>query len=110
MSDNAMRNLAISLYLFISLKVVLIRNYLNIGLSNGSTGIVKEIVYKPRSSAPTLPKFVLVDFGTSYTGYSFFLIANPNVVGFLFSLSRICHILLLNWTNSFTEHSWIMLY
>ena len=72
MSDDAMGNLLTSLYLCAGASVMLARNYLNIGLTNGSNSIVKEIMFKSGTSLPALPKFALVDFGSSSTGYSFF--------------------------------------
>ena len=52
--------------------VYLTKNYLNVGLSNGSLGVVKEIVYDPSKPPPSLPLFVFVDFGKACTGESFF--------------------------------------
>ena len=65
-------NLASLTYLYIDSKVILTRNYLNISLSNGSTGIVKEITCKYSKVAPIFSKFILIDFGTSCIGNSFF--------------------------------------
>ena len=47
-------------------------DFLNLGLCNGSQGIVKEIIYEDGETAPSVPKFALVDFGDSCTGESFF--------------------------------------
>ena len=47
---------------------------MNLGLWNGSQGVVKVITHKERETAPLVPKYVLVDFGDSHTGESFFLI------------------------------------
>ena len=54
MNDKSFGNLSSSMYLFIGVKVVLMRNYLNIGLSNGSIGITKEIIHNPIKSTPSL--------------------------------------------------------
>jgi hypothetical protein len=72
-SDENFGNLSSSMYLCISVKVTLTRNHLNIGLSNDSIGIAKEIVYDNNKPVPALSKFILVDFGESYMGASFFL-------------------------------------
>ena len=71
MKDDVLENLAAWLFLCVGSKVILTRNYLNSGLSNVTAGIVKEIAYEPRKSAPALPKFVFVDFGTFHIGDSF---------------------------------------
>jgi ATP-dependent exoDNAse (exonuclease V) alpha subunit len=45
-----------------------------VGLCNGTAGVVKMIVYKEGTKPvpPALPEFVVVDFGESYRGESFF--------------------------------------
>jgi hypothetical protein len=72
MKDEAFGGLTAKLYLCVGSKVLLTRNLLNIGLSHGSTGIVKDMVYDDDRPPPKLPKFAWVDFGTDYTGPSFF--------------------------------------
>ena len=72
MNDDKFGGLHSTMFLCVGAKVVLTRNFLNVGLSNGSTGIVKEIFYDSNRPAPQLPKFVFVDFGVQYTGRSFF--------------------------------------
>ena len=71
-SNKNFSNLLSSIYLYIGAKVALTRNHLNVDLSNGSIRIVKEIFYDDNKPALALPKFVLVDFGESYMGASFF--------------------------------------
>ena len=56
-SNKNFSNLSSSMYLCIGAKVALTRNHLNIGLSNGSIGIVKEIVYNDDKPIPVLPNF-----------------------------------------------------
>ena len=67
-----MGGLSSRLHLCVGALIFLTKNFLNLGLSNGSQGIVKEIIYEDGETAPSVPKFVLVDFGDSYTGESFF--------------------------------------
>ena len=110
MSDDVMKNLAISLHLCIGLKVVLERNYLNISLSSRSTRIGKEITCKPGSSASALPKFTLVDFSASCIDYSFFPNDESKYSWFpIFSIKNVSYAVNKNRTNGFTDHSWIML-
>ena len=52
---------------------ILTKNFLNLDLCNGSQGVVKEITCEDGETAPSVPKFALVDFGDSHTGESFFL-------------------------------------
>ena len=42
------------------------------GLVNGATGTVKEIIYAINSCPPSLPEFVIVDFGDKYKGPVYF--------------------------------------
>ena len=60
------------MYIFVGANAVLIKNYLQVGLSNGLIGIVWELIYNADKPAPSLPKLVFIDFGTKYTGTSFF--------------------------------------
>ena len=62
-----------SMYLSVGSRVLMTNNVCQrAGLCNGSTGTVKEIVYSAGSGEHDLPLFVLVDFGSDYTGPSFF--------------------------------------
>ena len=60
------------MYLYLGTKIVLTKNILNVGLSNGSTGIMKEIFYNVDKPAPGLPKLVFMDFDVEYTRDIFF--------------------------------------
>ena len=54
--------------------VLLIRNNkLNIGFSNGSIGIIRDIVYNKNVSLLALSMFILVDFSNKYKGKTYFL-------------------------------------
>ena len=57
MSRDNFRGLLAKLCLCVGSKVLLARNQLNIGLSNGSIGIVKDIAHNDTRSAPKLSKF-----------------------------------------------------
>ena len=57
MREDDFEGLVAKLYLCIRSKVLLIINQLNIGLSNGSRGIIKNIAYNDNRSASKLPKF-----------------------------------------------------
>jgi ATP-dependent DNA helicase PIF1 len=48
------------------------------GLANGSTGTVVDIEYDAGTPAPGLPKCVWVDFGSDYTGPTFFSPGDPD--------------------------------
>ena len=72
MREDNFGRLSSSMYLCVGVKVVLTRNYLNIGLSNSSTGIVKEIVYDRDKPVLGLPRFAFADFGNGYIGPTFF--------------------------------------
>jgi hypothetical protein len=43
-----------------------------VGLVNGAIGVVVDIIYAPGVAPPELPTMVMVGFGDSYTGPSFF--------------------------------------
>ena len=61
------------MYLAVGAKVQMTWNIATYaGLCNGSTGIVKDIVYSEGVQAPSLTRFVIVDFGDQYMGESFF--------------------------------------
>ena len=61
--DDRFNGLASSIYLCVGANVQLTLNYLNVGLSNGSTGIFKEMFYNENHVVPELPRIVFVDFG-----------------------------------------------
>ena len=62
-----------SIFLAVGCLIALTSNILtSAGLTNGTVGVVKEIVYEEGEQAPALPKCVWVDFGDKYTGQSFF--------------------------------------
>ena len=90
-------------------KVTLIRNYLNISLFNGLIGIVKEIAYEYGKVVSNLLKFVLMNFGISYVGNSFFN-NNLKCMWFLiFPIKNISYTMNRNSTNRFTKYSQIIL-
>jgi len=67
------RQLETSMYLVIGVKVCLTSNLgISVGLCNGSSSIVKGAVYEEGTTAPALPKFVIIDFGDEYRGSNFF--------------------------------------
>ena len=54
--------------------VLLIRNnMLNIDFSNSSIGIIRDIVYNNDVLPPAQAKFILVNFGNTYKGETYFL-------------------------------------
>ena len=71
-SDNDLGGLSSKLCLCVGALMFLTKNFLNLGLCNGSQGIVKEITHEDGETAPSVPKFALIDFGDSHTGESFF--------------------------------------
>ena len=87
MNNENFGNLSSSIYLYVSTKVSLSRNYLNVALSNGSVSIIKEIIYDSDNSAPALPKFIIVDFGKSYMDKVFFQVMQIKKVSFPYFLS-----------------------
>ena len=60
------------MYLYVGVNVQLTLNYLNVGLSNGSTGVIKEIFYDENHVALELPRVVFADFGVQYAEELFF--------------------------------------
>ena len=66
------RGLLAKTYSHVGSKVLLVRNQLNVGLSNSSTSIVKDIARNDNRPAPKLPKFAWVNFRADCTGPSFF--------------------------------------
>ena len=73
MNSNAFMGLQSFLFLSIFAKVVMTSNICQpAGLCNGATGTVMDIIYDEGTLAPSLPKFVWVDFGEKYKGPSFF--------------------------------------
>jgi len=59
------------MYIYVGVKVVLVKNYLQVSLYNSLIGIIREL-YNTDKPTPSLPKLVFIDFGTKYTGTSFF--------------------------------------
>ena len=53
-SDNDLEELSSRLYLCVGALIFLTKNFLNLGLCNGSQGIVKEIIYKNKERAPSV--------------------------------------------------------
>ena len=51
-----------NMHIYIRMKVVLIKKYLNINLLNSSTGIVKELFYSTNNPVPVLPILLFIDF------------------------------------------------
>ena len=72
MKEDNFRGLTRSMHLCVGSWVVFMINLLNLGLANGSTGVVKDIVYDSQTSAPGLPKYIWVDFREQCTGETFF--------------------------------------
>ena len=65
--------LLLSLYLCIGSLVILTSNVAqNVGLCNGATGKVIAIVYNAECPPPGLPLYVIIDFGSAYSGPPFF--------------------------------------
>ena len=63
------RRLANELFLCVDAKVMLFHNLKqDSNLVNGSVGYVKDIVYEEGQGPPSLPLYVIVDFGEFYTG------------------------------------------
>ena len=52
-------------------------------LVNGSVGYVKDIVYEEGQGPPSLPSYVIVDFGEFYTGPKFFPEEEPEKNGWV---------------------------
>ena len=94
--DDEVFGLVSRLFLCVGAKVLLTKNYLKIGLSNSSAGVIKELVYEGENVAPALPKFDLVDFGHSRAGESFFPNDPGKKDGFLFVQQRILHAVLIS--------------
>eukprot|EP00978_Attheya_sp_CCMP212_P020900 scaffold60465_cov57-Attheya_sp.AAC.1 len=73
-SKEHARGLLDSTYLAVGAKILVTQNIATyVGICNGSTGVVKDIVYAEGVLAPSLPQFVIVDFGNMYTGLPFLL-------------------------------------
>ena len=78
------RKLANELFLCVNEKVILFHNLKqDSNLVSGSTGYVKEIVYEENENPPSLPSYVLVDFGQFYTGTNFFEEYGPERRGWI---------------------------
>ena len=71
-SDNDLGGLASKSHFCVGALMFLTKHFLNLGPCNVSQGVVKEIEREDGETAPLVPKFVLVDFGDSHTGESFF--------------------------------------
>ena len=78
-SSDAFQGLGHELYISKDAQVMLTCNiWPQRGLANGSTGLVKDIVFLPKEDgsppdlATELPAYIWVDFGEGYTGPSFF--------------------------------------
>ena len=73
MPSDTMRGLQPRMLLSEDAKVYLTTNICPwAGLVNGSTGTVVAMVYKEGTAPPSLPEYVVVDFGKSYKGPAFF--------------------------------------
>ena len=73
--------LDVSMYCCVGSHVILTNNIFQPdGLLNGDTGTVMDIFYVTGTSAPGLPKFIIVDFCTDYRGPKFFP-GYPNISG-----------------------------
>lgn len=67
------RNLENTLFFCVGAKVLLTSNIsTNTGLSNGSTGIFKDIIYALGVKAPDMFIYFWIDFGAAHSGLSFF--------------------------------------
>eukprot|EP00957_Ditylum_brightwellii_P006106 462041-Ditylum_brightwellii.AAC.1 len=67
------RSLKTSLYFSVGYKMLLIINICQLAsLCNGSTGIVKDILYENNVYLSHIPKFIIVVFGSQYNGPTFF--------------------------------------
>eukprot|EP00978_Attheya_sp_CCMP212_P017539 scaffold46862_cov30-Attheya_sp.AAC.2 len=110
-SKEHARGLLDSTYLAVGAKILVTQNITTyVGICNGSTGIVKDIVYAEGMLAPSLPQFVIVDFGNMYTGPPFFgSDTQPERRGWVpikpvtYSWYTPCS------KQGFEEHSWTML-
>ena len=73
-SEQHAQNLPNEMYLCVGSKVSLTKNLKQeANLVNGSTGIVKDIIYAEGDTpVNSLPMYVIVDFGDMYTGQRFF--------------------------------------
>ena len=72
-STQVASGLQARLYVSIGAQVVLTKNMRqSVGLCNGACGIVKDIVYDPTNPPPALPLSIIIDYGDSYQGPSFF--------------------------------------
>eukprot|EP00957_Ditylum_brightwellii_P052340 3969741-Ditylum_brightwellii.AAC.1 len=81
------RSLETSLFSSVGPSVLLTNNISQLaGSCNWSTGIVKSIVYENNTSPSHLPNFIMVDFGSEYTGATFFLMMRQEGLWFLFIL------------------------
>ena len=73
LSPESFRGLRNFLYLCVGSKVVLTLNIrTELGLCNGTTGVVRDIIYEQDTKPPALPTCVWCDFGSQYTGEPLF--------------------------------------
>ena len=69
LSSDHFRGLEMELYLAVGSFVLLTMNLQTpVGLCNGATGTVVDIIWDDGVGPPALPAAIIVDFGTSYTG------------------------------------------
>ena len=104
--NNRFNGLASSMYLCVGANAQLTLNYLNVGLSNSSTGNIKEIFYDKNYMVLELPRVVFVDFGVQYTGESFFP-NDPSRRGWflIYPVKNKCYISDKKSNDGFAEHS-----
>ena len=78
------RRLANELFLCVDAMVMLFYNLKqDSNLVNGSVGYVKDIVYEEGQGPPSLPSYVIVNFGEFYTGPNFFPEEEPEKKGWV---------------------------
>ena len=105
-SNDTFNGLASSMYIYIGVKVVLTKNYLQVSLSNGLIGIVWELIYDTDKPAPSLPKLVFINFGAEYIGNLFFPNDETRKGWFLIYLvTNKYYTINRRGSNSYTENS-----
>ena len=106
LSKKNFSSLASSINIYVGSKVVLIKNYLQVSLSNNLTGIVQELFYNTTKPIPGLLKFIFVNFSTEYAGNLFFI--NNNSREGLFSVYPVlnkCFTANRRGSNGYIENS-----
>ena len=83
LSEENFSSLASSMHIYVGAKVVLTKNYLQVGLSNNSTRIVRELFYNTSKPTPSLPKFILLTLVQSMWVTQFLLTMIQIKVSFL---------------------------